>query len=141
MMIEKEYDHWKATSAKKEVRHYTWYHVNEFVDELEKQIRQAKYHYDLIAGIARGGLIPAVMLSHRLNIPMMSINKRTLIPIKQRCLVIDEIYDTGETVKSIKEVNPHVHIGVLLHNEALPDLNYFAIKDPLKKWIVFPWEE
>jgi hypothetical protein len=136
----KEYDHWKHESTKKQVRHLTWNHVNELVDTLEANIRKAKYHYELIVGVTRGGLVPAVMLSHRLKLPMMAITPRTLIPITKRCLVIDEIYDTGDTIKQIREVNPGIHVGVLFHNEALPDLEYFATKDSLKQWIIFPWE-
>ena len=140
-IVEKEYDHWVYATSKKQVRHLTWYHVNELVDTLEAQIRQAKCHYELIAGVVRGGLIPAVMLSHRLHIPMMAITSRTLIPVTERCLVIDEIYDTGETIKQLKEINPSIHVGVLFHNEVLSDLEYFAVKDPLTEWIVFPWEK
>jgi hypoxanthine phosphoribosyltransferase len=140
-IVEKEYDHWVHTISKKEVRHLTWYHINELVDTLEAKIREAKQHYELIAGVARGGLTPAVMLSHRLNIPMMAITPRTVIPVTKRCLVIDEIYDTGETIKKLKEINLGIHVGVLFHNEALPDVEYFAVKDPLTKWIIFPWEK
>ena len=137
----KEYDHWKYKVSKDEIKHLTWDHINELVDTLEAKIRKAKQHYELIAGVTRGGLIPAIMLSHRLHLPMMAITPRTLIPISKRCLVIDEIYDTGGTIKQIKEVNPGIHVGVLYHNEALPDLEYFATKDSLKQWIVFPWEK
>lgn len=139
-IINKEYDHWVSTTSKKEVRHLTWSHITELVDTLEAQIRESKQHYELIAGVARGGLIPAIMLSHRLKLPMMAITDRTLIPISKRCLVIDEIYDTGATIQKLKDINPGIHVGVLFHNEALPALEYFAVKDPLQKWIVFPWE-
>jgi uncharacterized protein len=139
-IVPKEYDHWKYESTKKQVRHLGWYQIDELVDTLEKKIRKANQHYELIVGVARGGLVPAVMLSHRLNLPMMAITPRTLIPIAKRCLVIDEIYDSGDTIKQIREVNPGIHVGVLFHNEALPDLEYFATKDSLKQWIVFPWE-
>ena len=139
-IIDKEYDHWLNTISKKEVRHLTWSHITELVDTLESKIRESKQHYELIAGIARGGLIPAIMLSHRLKLPMMAITDRTLIPISKRCLVIDEIYDTGATIQKLKDINPGIHVGVLFHNEALPELEYFAVKDSLQQWIVFPWE-
>jgi hypoxanthine phosphoribosyltransferase len=140
-IVEKEYDHWLGTISKKEVLYLTWDHVTKLVDTLEAQIRHAKQHYELIAGITRGGLIPAIMLSHRLKLPMMAITSRTLIPISKRCLVIDEIYDTGATIAQLKYINPGIHVGVLFHNESLPNLDYFAVKDPLQKWIVFPWEK
>jgi hypothetical protein len=140
-VVENEYDHWVDTTSKKEVRRLTWFDINELIDALEAQIRQAKQHYELIAGVTRGGLVPAVMLSHRLNLPMMAITSSTLIPVSKKCLVIDEIYDTGATIIGLKDINPDIHVGVLYHNEVLPDLEYFAVKDPLNAWIVFPWEK
>ena len=139
-IVKKEYDHWLHTATKDGVRHLTWDHITELVGILESKIRESKQHYELIAGVTRGGLIPAIMLSHRLKLPMMAITDRTLIPISKRCLVIDEIYDTGATIQKLKDINPGIHVGVLFHNEALTELEYFAVKDSLQQWIVFPWE-
>ena len=47
---------------------------NEMVNlchELARQIRASKEQFDFIYGIPRGGLIPAVYLSHILDIPLM----------------------------------------------------------------------
>jgi len=48
----------------------TWEEVEELVDLLAKQIAQSGYQIEYIFGLQRGGLIPAVLLSHKLGIPM-----------------------------------------------------------------------
>ena len=122
-------------------RPLTWAQVDMLTMLLEHKIRLSKVKYRTIAGIARGGLIPAVILSHRLDIPMISITPRSLITDHDRCLLVDEIYDSGTTIKQLKEINPGVHAAVLFHNIELPEIEYFATKDSLDEWIIFPWEK
>lgn len=79
---------------------------------------------DVILGITRGGLIPAVMLSHHFNVMMIPINLSfrdfksdltrvddeinhsvNLNPSKfKNILVVDDILDSGETLKQLKDI-------------------------------------
>ena len=113
--------------------------------------------YDYIVGIKRGGLVPAVCLSHALHIPMYSLdwsnrdypanndNARVLQP-NSKILLVDDICDTGETIMQIKELYSFCDIdtAVLLYNEDQPHIpNYYARKFSRKTepdWITFWWE-
>ena len=50
---------------------------------------------EFVSGIPRGGLIPSVMLSHRLDIPLVKGD------IGPDTLVIDDICDSGETLDKL----------------------------------------
>lgn len=90
-----------------------------------------------VYGEARGGLIPAVMLSHYLQIPLLKER-----PASGVYLWVDDIVDSGETVEiavatekaiSIKwaicqkaRSRVHVNHGIFIDND---------------KWVIFPWED
>ena len=83
----------------------TWENINEAIEIIAKQIEDTKIHYEVLYGLARGGLVPAVMLSHRLNIPMV-LNMEEVWRLKVRnkaVLIVDDISDTGETLKYFDE--------------------------------------
>jgi len=103
--------------------------INILVEDLCTTIKQSGAQIKSITGIERGGLIPAVMISHKLNIPYVTkINKHTL--------VIDDICDTGETLK-----NMVAGYTATLHYKPTaiftPD---FYSKEVGTEWIVYPWE-
>ena len=54
------------------------YYNDEFVKgailEIVRQIYTANYRPDYIVGLKRGGLVPAVMLSHYLDIPLHTLD-------------------------------------------------------------------
>ena len=52
--------------------YYSWKEFNEDIDFITKKIKLIAVKPELIIGIARGGLIPAVALSHKLEVPFKS---------------------------------------------------------------------
>ena len=106
-----------------------WDDISVLVDELCSTIISSGVQIKSITGIERGGLIPAVMISHKLNIPYVNkINKDTL--------VVDDICDSGETLK-----NTVAGYTATLHYKKTasftPD---FYSKEVGEEWIVYPWE-
>jgi len=126
---------------KAELTYVPWSVIDEMVDDIAKQVRDSEKEYAYIAGVARGGLIPAVMLSHRLDLPMVAINPNDEVSQHHEVLIIDEIYDTGKTMRKLMENNPRADFAVLYHNIDLAPLKYFAVKRKLDDWIIFPWEK
>jgi hypoxanthine phosphoribosyltransferase len=109
---------------------YTFKEFDEDIHYLVKQVEQSNKSYDYIIGIKRGGLIPAVCLSHALNIPLHILEwsnrdsvkwelDNSAMRIGKRILLVDDICDSGETLIKIKEHYSHCHIdtAVLLFNE------------------------
>ena len=91
-----------------------------------------------VYGPPRGGLIPAVYLSHELGVPLIvkpeKINKHTLI--------VDDIYDTGRTMDRITKAHKYFAVCVLWYNGDTKGkllVQYKNIKVE-NQWIIFPWE-
>jgi hypoxanthine phosphoribosyltransferase len=107
----------------------SWDDITILVEDLCNTIASSGVQIKSITGIERGGLIPAVMISHKLNIPyVVKINKHTL--------VVDDICDTGETLKNIV-----AGYSATLHYKKTaiftPD---FYSKEVGTEWLVYPWE-
>ena len=110
----------------------SWEDVETLVKVISDQIDRTKIKY--IYGLSRGGLIPAVMLSHLTGIPYT----KTPVTKGKECIIVDDICDTGQT---LKEWTDHP-IAVLYHKP------HTACVTPLiwgkiyigNSWIIYPWE-
>ena len=106
-----------------------WDDVNMLVEDLCSQIVRSGKQIKSITGIERGGLVPAVMISHKLSIPyVVKINKDTL--------VIDDICDSGETLKNIVAG----YTATLHYKKTASFTPDFYSKEVGDEWIVYPWE-
>lgn len=120
----------------------------------------------LLVGVGRGGLAPAVFLSHRMGLPLVSIDHSTriaqfgeeLVAVLarrtrdgERLLFVEDINDSGKTIGEIRAalaaqgaVADHIRFAVLLDNSrSAQRVNYgFRRIDRAvdKDWFVFPWE-
>ena len=114
----------------------TWEEIEELVDLLCSQIVKSGYQITDIYGLQRGGLIPAVMISHKLGIPM---TKGTISPTT---LIVDDICDSGETFKEFHIEYPNVKFACLHFKPHTSDFrpNFFANGFYSDNWIVYPWE-
>lgn len=140
-----------------------WDKIYEMIVELALRIRKSGFKPDLIVGVSRGGWAPARILSdllentHTANIKIefyVGIDKTGRKPVvtqpvsedisKKRVLVVDDVADTGE---SLKVALDHVRdkgagevktatVYYKPHSIFKPD--YFA--DTTINWIIFPWE-
>jgi len=119
----------------------------------------SKIKPDMIIGITRGGLVPALHLSHHLDRPMETLMWQTRDVEKQQyCDIIQQAIDTGKTVVFVDDINdtgrtfseiskayhcerPNVHfISLVKKTDTCYDaLAALTIKD--ERWIVFPWEK
>ena len=121
---------------------------------------------DFVIGIGRGGLVPAVFISHRLNLPMLSIDHSSKVPgfadellgkvaekstDGTRLLFIDDINDTGGTIDYIRQLLAddgcevgNLRFAVLMNNSrSKVSVDYWAQmidRNEDKRWFVFPWE-
>ena len=120
----------------------TWENVNEAIEVLAKQIEDSKIHYEVIYGLARGGLVPAVMLSHRLKVPMvLNMEEVWRLKVKNKAaLIVDDISDTGETLKyfhdqkfDIATLFVREHTSKIKPRYSYKDINH-------DNWLLFPWE-
>ena len=101
------------------------------LDTLQAKISKLDLADPAIYGVPRGGLVPAVCLSHRLGIPLVSSPDRP-----GDTLVVDDILDTGSTYRRLSYAA--TYYLVLLARQALPKVVYGRMYDG--PWVEFPWE-
>ncbi|WP_066718443.1 phosphoribosyltransferase [Sphingomonas pituitosa] len=120
----------------------------------------------LLVGVGRGGLTPAVYLSHRIGLPLVSVDHSTRIaPFGEalvavlaqrtrdgeRLLFVEDINDSGKTIGELRAalaaegaVAEQVRFAVLLDNvRSSQRVEYGAQtidRAVQKDWFVFPWE-
>ena len=109
----------------------SWSDLEILVDKLCEKIPFEIPTIDSVTGIARGGLIPAVMVSHKLNLPYVGA-------VGPNTLVIDDIADSGVTLENA----PGVYTAVLHYK---PHTSCFkptiwAEEHKGNEWIIYPFE-
>ena len=116
-----------------------------------------------VLGIARGGLVPATILSYELDLPLITCSvssyhgtERNELRINQdiklseftqdsKLLLIDDICDTGETMQwlsnrlTLANVK-HSKACIFTKTKHTEYLDHYGFVVPDDKWIVFPWE-
>lgn len=109
----------------------SWDDINELTDTLCNKIINDLPNIDSIYGVKRGGLIPAVLISHKLNLPWSDV----MLP---NTLVVDDIADTGMTLKN----TIGVHTAVLHYKPHTSCFipNIWASVHEGNEWIIYPWE-
>lgn len=99
-------------------------------NELEDQKKFGCPKVSGVYGIPRGGLVPAVIISHYLKIPML------LHPANE-CIIVDDIYDSGDQIKAITKFCSPLIVATI-YSKSISQLNIWIRST--KEYIVFPWE-
>jgi hypoxanthine phosphoribosyltransferase len=109
----------------------SWDDISHLVDDLCQKIPLELPLIDSVHGIARGGLIPAVMISHKLDLPYVNV-------IGKNTLVIDDIADSGVTL----EKAPGVYTAVLHYKPHTSCFkpNLWSELHEGDEWLIYPWE-
>jgi hypoxanthine phosphoribosyltransferase len=110
----------------------SWDDIDHLVDIISKHTPE---EIDSIMGLPRGGLIPAVILSHKLDLPLV-------FEPTEKTLIVDDICDSGETFIEIDSKYPNLKFACL---HLKPHTSKFTphiwagswISDD---WVVYPWE-
>jgi len=120
---------------------YSWEWLNKTVMELGEQILASNNEIKYITGIPRGGLIPAVMLSHYMNVKFRPYNEVLELTTgeRQKVLVVDDISDSGDTLLTAEKYGfITATLTVRYSTIFFPDFYIHNIED--ERWLVFPWE-
>ncbi len=144
----------------------SWLRIEELAVELAKNVRAGGFTPDALVGIAVGGLVPLALLARELVVKEVvcitarsystSDNTRGEVVIShlpeadlrgKRVLLVDEISDSGETLRAISDVlKSRYGVGELksatlvmnsAHCLAPPDFSVLSVD----AWVTFPWEE
>lgn len=143
------------------LRYLGWAQYGELVSQLSEQVALSDEKFDLVIGIARGGLPVAMVVADRLATKVDFINVKSYTDVGERTkpkilstiterisgkriLIVDDLIDGGATMKSIteylqKEKPRSMRTAVLFTkpwSTFVPDF-YIKVVD---SWIVFPYE-
>lgn len=148
--------------SKASLVHPSWYQIDKGTAFLSLQVlKDDHFHPKAIIGLARGGLVPAVIMSHLLEIKMFPVsysskkgngeykayeNVLPAFPVTWDILIVDDICDTGYTMREVndfyREAGHVTKTATLYHKEGAvitPNFVWQSIpKDA--NWIEFPWE-
>ena len=101
-------------------KYYSLDQVQGFVLEIARRMQHDQWKPDYIVGITRGGLVPATLLSHYLNVRLETLNVSLRDKFgdmgpetncwmaedafaKKNILIVDDINDSGATLNWIKQ--------------------------------------
>jgi hypoxanthine phosphoribosyltransferase len=120
-------------------RALTWEWVEAQIDIASEWVKKMPIRH--VTGLPRGGLIPAVMISHRCNLKFIDNEAAKLLPTRMRrqVLVVDDIADSGETLLDLHDYDfLTLTLAYRFDSKYVPDKYCDFIED--KAWLVFPWE-
>jgi len=138
-----------------------WCDVESDIKDLTDNIKKSGEKFDAILGIARGGLVPAMLLSDSLdqhNIATIGMrlykNGKKLESLEildwpaksmegKNVLVVDDISDTGETLMQLKAWLEKQKVSAFkiacLHVKAKTDVKPDFYSRELDGWVCYPW--
>lgn len=149
---------------------FKWNHLETGCHSIVKQIQDADFKPNLIIGISRGGLVPATMIAHALNVrrlvsfqavsyeagvqgAIQDLEDRDhllrSIERANEILVVDDIVDSGNTMaymrKRLKFTTKAVGYASLVVKEfkapASSWPDFYEYAMQEPVWVTFPWEQ
>jgi hypoxanthine phosphoribosyltransferase len=142
-------------------RYISWPEYGELTEALAEKVRSGNVSFDLVLGIARGGIPVAMVVSDRLGVQLDYVNVKSYSGIAKRSrpkilsalsegvtgksvLLVDDLVDHGVTLgmlkRHVEKRGPKlVRTAVLIKkpwSRTHPD--YYLEDDD--RWIVFPFE-
>ena len=115
----------------------SWQDIKQIVEQIAQQVEKTDQYQneelEFVAGEVRGGLIPAVMLSHRLELPLAFHWGHAV------GLWVDDIYDTGRTAMPYV-MQPNLKTACLVSKVSVPPIDFVGHLGSPDSWVIFPWE-
>ena len=146
-----------------QLTYLSWNDIDTYIGLLTEKIKGSGFVPDYLVGITVGGLAPLALLAKKLRIRdiltisahshhghiqgKLEITNLPNVDIRgKKILLIDEISDTGETLKKVSDIFKNdygvgeLKTATIAINSArcrfIPD--FWVYEDD--RWIVFPWE-
>ena len=140
----------------------SWAEFGRLVEELVSKIKASNHTYDLVIGIARGGIPAALEIANRLNLKIDFVNIKSYLNdhTKQKpqilstlsekvedrkILIVDDIIDSGDTMETIigwlNQQKPVSIETTALFVKPWSKFTPTYTVGTVKEWIIFPWED
>ena len=142
-------------------RYISWSDYGNLAAALAEKIRASSKHYDLVVGIARGGIPVAMAVADHLNVKIDFVNVKSYTDFGNRTsprilstltediegkdiLLVDDLVDQGETLTSMKkylgDMKPRTLDSAVMFKKpwSKTDPDYYL--ESVTEWVVFPFE-
>lgn len=135
----------------------TWEQFENDCGGLARILQSKNAHWGKIIAVTRGGLIPAGIIAKIIGIRVIdticiaSYDGQTRGELnilkgsgssEKDILIVDDLVDTGETAKMIRQVFPNAHFAtVYVKPPGRHLVDSFALTIKSDAWIVFPWDK
>lgn len=133
----------------------TWDNMQTYCRELAQKQMPAE-QWKAIVGVSRGGLVPAAILSRELGIRYVDTicissydhdHQREMKVLKTiegdgtGMLIVDDLVDSGDTAKKIREMYPKAKLVTVCAKPAGRDLvDEYIVDIDQDTWIEQPWD-
>jgi len=144
-----------------EFRYISWTEYGNLAEALAEKVRSTEKPFDLVVGIARGGIPVAMVVSDRLGTKVDIVNVKSYSGIGERAtpriistvteavteknvLLVDDLVDQGDTMAMVKryltEQGPKTVETAVLFKKPWSKVEPDYYLEVVEKWIVFPFE-
>ena len=135
----------------------TWDQIHRDAKALAWRLLDQKDYKGIVA-VTRGGMIPACIIARELNLRLIETfcvssydnkDQREADVLKglehigdgEGWLVVDDLVDTGNTFKIIREHLPKAHFScVYAKPKGVPTTDTFVTEVSQDTWVYFPWD-
>ena len=135
----------------------SWEEIHRNSKALAWRLSEMKPYNGIIA-VTRGGLVPAAIIARELDIRLidtfcvLSYDQKTKGEVKiikesnianngKSWLIIDDLVDTGETIKAIRSCLPSAHYATVYDKPSgREQVDTFITEVSQDTWIYFPWD-
>ena len=142
-------------------RYISWSEYGNLAEALAEKIRANGKKYDLVVGIARGGIPVAMVVSDHLNVKIDFVNVKSYNDIGKRTaprilstlvegvqgkavLLVDDLVDQGDTMAFMKKYlsgqKPRSLETAVMFKKPWSAVEPDYFLETVSEWIVFPFE-
>jgi hypoxanthine phosphoribosyltransferase len=144
-----------------EYRYVSWPEYGNLAEALAEKVRSGGKRFDLVVGIARGGLPVAMVVSDHLDLGIDFINVKSYVGIGERetprilstlteevkgksILIVDDLVDQGDTMHLVKgflaRQGPRLLEVAVMFKKPWTKFEPDYYLEVVDRWVVFPFE-
>ena len=139
----------------------SWAEYGNLTEALAEKVRSSQKQFDLVVGIARGGMPVAMVVSDHLGVRVDFINVKSYDGVGTRgtprilstlteavkgkkVLLVDDLVDQGDTLRTVKDYlnqqGPQLLESAVLFKKPWSKVEPDFFLEVVDKWVVFPFE-
>jgi len=144
-----------------EFMYLSWAEYGNLTEALAEKVRSSQKQFDLVVGIARGGMPVAMVVSDHLGVRVDFINVKSYDGVGTRgtprilstlteavkgkkVLLVDDLVDQGDTLRTVKDYlnqqGPQLLESAVLFKKPWSKVEPDFFLEVVDKWVVFPFE-